>query len=75
MVVSFNHEDYFRNLFAQENNILKDQIPGFDTFDEPDQTLILEGTDPNASYDPEKDNATAAGLLKNSLMTKKKQED
>ena len=65
------HEDYFRNLFAQENNILKDQIPGFDTFDEPDQTLILEGTDPNAIYDPEKDNATAAGLFKKLAYDKK----
>ena len=65
------HENYFRNLFAQKNNTLKDQIPGFDTFDEPDQTLILEGTDPNAIYDPEKDNATAAGLFKKLAYDKK----
>jgi len=65
------HENYFRNLFAQKNNTLKDQIPGFDTFDEPDKTLILEGTDPNAIYDPEKDNATAAGLFKKLAYDKK----
>ena len=65
------HENEFRKLFAQKNNTLKDQIPGFDTFDEPDQTLILEGTDPNAIYDPEKDNATAAGLFKKLAYDKK----